>query len=49
MTANVENMMSVREVPWHGIGTIVTLSDLLNVDDRCRKTLLEAVEEFRRG
>lgn len=23
MTANVENMMSVREVPWHGIGTIV--------------------------
>lgn len=26
-----------------------TLSDLLNVDDRCRKTLLEAVEEFRRG
>lgn len=23
MTANVENMVSVREVPWHGIGTIV--------------------------
>lgn len=23
MTANIENMMSVREVPWHGVGTIV--------------------------
>lgn len=23
MSANVENMMSVREVPWHGLGTIV--------------------------
>lgn len=24
MTANVESMFSVREVPWHGLGTIVS-------------------------
>ena len=24
MAANVENMFSVREVPWHGLGTVVT-------------------------
>jgi len=23
VTANVEDMVSVRDVPWHGIGTIV--------------------------
>ena len=23
MSANVETMFSVREVPWHGLGTIV--------------------------
>ena len=23
MSANVETMVSVREVPWHGLGTIV--------------------------
>lgn len=23
MSANVESMFSVREVPWHGLGTII--------------------------